>query len=238
MSSRPNSPEPVSTSGGRGLDLKIILVGAANAGKTSIVVRFCRESFSSTTPTIGANFMMKRLLISKVHVNLGIWDTAGQERFRSMTPLYYRNAKAAIIVWDCSKPGNFENAKTWIEELRTKAGPKVKLFLVANKIDCDHKHVNFSEINTYAKEENVTCFRVSAKTGKGIEELFKDIAKILVAEEKQKLLIRRESISKNQKQWEREESRPAPLLFDKVDEALGSSFQVSSDSDSHGKCSC
>ena len=41
-----------------------------------------------------------------------LWDTAGQERFRSMAPMYYRGAKAAVIVFDATKDqakdGGFE----------------------------------------------------------------------------------------------------------------------------------
>ena len=45
---------------------------------------------------------------------LQIWDTAGQERFRSMAPMYYRNAKAAILVFDVTKEQSFLKVKEWL----------------------------------------------------------------------------------------------------------------------------
>jgi GTPase SAR1 family protein len=36
-------------------------------------------------------------------IKFEIWDTAGQERFRSLSPMYYRNAQAAVVVFDVTK---------------------------------------------------------------------------------------------------------------------------------------
>ena len=47
-----------------------------------------------------------------------IWDTAGQERFRSMAPLYYRGAVAAILVFSITDEGSFEKLKEWVRELK------------------------------------------------------------------------------------------------------------------------
>lgn len=44
-----------------------------------------------------------------------VWDTAGQERFRSMAPMYYRNANAALLVFDITQYGTFEAMKTWVK---------------------------------------------------------------------------------------------------------------------------
>eukprot|EP00494_Astrolonche_serrata_P004486 UN04499 len=52
-------------------------------------------------PTIGAAYLSKDIDIQNSRVKLQIWDTAGQERFRSMAPIYYRGADAAILVLTC-----------------------------------------------------------------------------------------------------------------------------------------
>ena len=46
------------------------------------------------------------------------WDTAGQERFRSMAPLYYRGAVAAILVFSITDESSFEKLKEWVRELK------------------------------------------------------------------------------------------------------------------------
>jgi GTPase SAR1 and related small G proteins len=44
-----------------------------------------------------------------------VWDTAGQERFRSMAPMYYRNANAALLVFDITQYHSFAAIKTWVK---------------------------------------------------------------------------------------------------------------------------
>ena len=41
-------------------------------------------------------------------IKFEIWDTAGQERFRSLSPMYYRNAQAAVVVYDVTKAVSLE----------------------------------------------------------------------------------------------------------------------------------
>jgi small GTP-binding protein len=106
-----------------GLDRKIVIVGATDVGKTSITMRYCHGSFSTpTSATIGASFLQKRIIVggengasTRRKMTLQIWDTAGQERFRSMAPMYYRNAKAAILVFDLLNEATFEKIKEWLQ---------------------------------------------------------------------------------------------------------------------------
>ena len=70
----------------------------------------------------GASFLQKRVKLpdnSKSEVCLQIWDTAGQERFRALAPMYYRGAKAAVIVCDCTDMPSFKRCASWIEDLRS-----------------------------------------------------------------------------------------------------------------------
>lgn len=48
-----------------------------------------------------------------------VWDTAGQERFRSMAPMYYRNANAALLVFDITHYYTFTSIKSWIKGIET-----------------------------------------------------------------------------------------------------------------------
>nr|GMD09541.1 Ras-related protein RABF2a [Ipomoea batatas] len=71
-----------------------VLLGDVGAGKSSLVLRFVKES------TIGAAFFSQTVAVNDATVKFEIWDTAGQERYHSLAPMYYRGAAAAIIVYD------------------------------------------------------------------------------------------------------------------------------------------
>eukprot|EP01127_Copromyxa_protea_P003274 TRINITY_DN1310_c0_g1_i6.p1 TRINITY_DN1310_c0_g1~~TRINITY_DN1310_c0_g1_i6.p1 ORF type:complete len:141 (-),score=17.42 TRINITY_DN1310_c0_g1_i6:474-896(-) len=98
------------------LSCKVVLLGSSGVGKTSIVIRYVQSAFAADQQaTIGASFWTKRLHFVDNSITLQIWDTAGQERYRSITPMYYRGAQAAILVFDVTNIESFENAQSWIE---------------------------------------------------------------------------------------------------------------------------
>jgi small GTP-binding protein len=95
-----------------GIDRKIVILGCTDTGKTSLTIRYCHNNFATpTAATIGASFLQKRIMLDRHKMTLQIWDTAGQERFKSMAPMYYRNAKAAILVFDVSKKDTFDKVR-------------------------------------------------------------------------------------------------------------------------------
>jgi Ras-related protein Rab-5C len=61
--------------------------------------------------TIGAAFLTQTISLDEnTTVKFEIWDTAGQERYKSLAPMYYRNANCAVVVYDITqavspKPG-------------------------------------------------------------------------------------------------------------------------------------
>ena len=98
---------------------KVVMLGEGRVGKTSLVLRFCKDTFSdSQPPTIQASFLDKPMTVGDKRVNLAIWDTAGQERFHALGPIYYRAADAALLVYDISDPDSFIKVQTWVKELR------------------------------------------------------------------------------------------------------------------------
>ena len=56
---------------------------------------------------------------------LFIYLTAGQERFRSMAPMYYRGAKAAVCVFDVTNESSYERVITWLRDLKIHADPNI-----------------------------------------------------------------------------------------------------------------
>ncbi|KAK4047962.1 hypothetical protein OIO90_006000 [Microbotryomycetes sp. JL221] len=118
------------------LEAKVVILGSQGVGKTSIVHRYTSGQFSySLSSTIGASFLTKKLVVDGCKVRLQIWDTAGQERFRSMAPLYYRGALAAILVYDITNEDSFEDIKVWLDELRRNMSPDLIIHVVGSKAD-------------------------------------------------------------------------------------------------------
>jgi len=78
---------------------KLLLVGEADVGKSSILLRFTDDTFSEEqASTIGVDFKVKMMTTSSGNkVKATIWDTAGQERFRTLTSSYYRGAHGVIL---------------------------------------------------------------------------------------------------------------------------------------------
>jgi len=120
----------------RSVQVKLVLLGEAAVGKSSVVLRFVSNEFQpNKEPTIGAAFLTQKCRLEDRVLRYEIWDTAGQERFHSLAPMYYRNAQAAVVVYDVTKATSLEKAKTWVKELQRQANPNIVIALAGNKID-------------------------------------------------------------------------------------------------------
>ena len=80
-------------------------------------------------------FLTQKISLANRIIKFEIWDTAGQERFASLAPMYYRNAQAALVVYDLTKPTSLTKAKHWVAELQRQASPGIVIALVGNKLD-------------------------------------------------------------------------------------------------------
>ncbi|GAV53373.1 hypothetical protein ZYGR_0AI06570 [Zygosaccharomyces rouxii] len=157
--------------------IKLVLLGEAAVGKSSIVLRFVSNDFSENKePTIGAAFLTQRVNIGEQTVKFEIWDTAGQERFASLAPMYYRNAQAALVVYDITKPQSFIKARHWVKELHEQASKGIVIALVGNKLDMiengGERKVAKEEAEKLAEEEGLLFFETSAKSGENVNEVF------------------------------------------------------------------
>ncbi|KAL8978939.1 MAG: hypothetical protein Q9205_005604 [Flavoplaca limonia] len=116
--------------------VKLVLLGEAAVGKSSLVLRFVNNDFQENKePTIGAAFLTQKCNLPHRTIKFEIWDTAGQERFASLAPMYYRNAQSALVVYDITKPTSLVKARHWVAELQRQASPGIVIALVGNKSD-------------------------------------------------------------------------------------------------------
>lgn len=102
-----------------------------------------------------AAFLTQKIQLPNRVIKFEIWDTAGQERFASLAPMYYRNAQAALVVYDLTKPTSLVKAKHWVAELQRQASPGIVIALVGNKLDlCAENSDSASESGTPAPSES------------------------------------------------------------------------------------
>jgi small GTP-binding protein len=73
---------------------------------------------------------------TRVRVKLQIWDTAGEERFRSVAPMYYKNASAIILVYDSTNRTSFKALESWVQEIDDNATEDLLIVsITASKCD-------------------------------------------------------------------------------------------------------
>lgn len=153
---------------------RICLLGDANVGKTSLLSRFCDNSFKEKyNNTIGVDFRLVTLkcngFISKIH----IWDTAGQERFRSLALNYLNNSHGFIFMYDITDRDSFNNVVNWIDLALEKNVKTIANFLVGNKCDNEGKRqISIEEGKNLAKDKNLFFMETSAKANNNVQKLF------------------------------------------------------------------
>ena len=150
---------------------KIIFVGDAGVGKTTIISRLMDNPFNDVyEPSIGVDFMSKNIKYHGQSIKLQIWDTAGQEKYKGLIPSYVRNSSIVFLVYDVSSKTSFENIPNWLNFIRTIEN--TSLVLCGNKIDLENREVKKEEGEELAKKEGISFFEVSAKTDENIKDMF------------------------------------------------------------------
>ena len=161
---------------------RVVLIGDSQVGKTSLIHRFVRNSYEKQQKnTVGAVFHTYEEEINGQKVIMQIWDTAGQEKYRSLGPIYYRNASAGVAVFDVTNVDSLTGLQQWIDDFKRHTDNPL-LFVVGNKMDLRQDDVGMSDAqaNEFAEKNGAKLFLTSAKTGQNVKELFKDVFDELV----------------------------------------------------------
>lgn len=117
------------------IDVKLIFLGKASVGKSSIIVTYTDDKFSDNLPnTIGVAFIPKEFEKNESKLRLNIWDTCGQDRFMSIAKMYYRDANVILLVVEAENESSLERAQEEYEMIEEET-KDAKVFLVVNKID-------------------------------------------------------------------------------------------------------
>jgi small GTP-binding protein len=162
---------------------RVVMIGDSDVGKTSILNQLVTHTFKAEEPqTIAANYQVYIDEVDGVSIEVQVWDTAGQERYRSLGPIYYRNASGAVLVYDVANRRTFENLPDWLLAFTEVAGPNSPVTVVANKIDLPEaaQQVPAAEGRQWATSKSCEFSLTSAKTGAGVKELFRNLARTVV----------------------------------------------------------
>ncbi len=159
---------------------KICVVGNGGVGKTSLVLRYCENTFKENyIMTIGSNFSTKTVDLQdypQFQVKLQIWDLAGQKHFSFVRPPFYRGATGIIYVFDLTRRSSFSDLIEWKAEVEKVVTQKPTL-LVGNKLDLaneGNREVSEQEGDSLKSEMGARrYFETSAKKGNSIEGIFK-----------------------------------------------------------------
>ena len=153
---------------------KLIFLGDQGVGKSCILNRFLNDTFTEEyQATIGLDFQSKNIQIENQDIHLLLYDTAGQEKFRSLIPMYTRDANIILLVYDISNRDSFNHLSDWIKDLTNINFNEVIFAIVGNKSDLTgSRAITSEEGKKFADERNFIFQEISAKTGSGFSDLF------------------------------------------------------------------
>jgi Ras-related protein Rab-22 len=160
---------------------KIILLGNEGVGKTSLAARWLQGYYNpDIVPTVGASNSLQEIAIGNRIVRISLWDTAGQEKFRSITPLYIRGARVAIIVASANCLESFHAVVEWLDLLVSTQPRPIPAIFAVNKSDLVDPWADesCSALIELYRSSFVTVFAVSALSGDQVTELFTEAARI------------------------------------------------------------
>lgn len=158
------------------LQRKICLLGSDGVGKTSIIQRYTKGTFSSSyLVTLGVDFYeteYKKETNGITNTLLAqVWDLASQKTFVRIRAQYLSYTHYIVIVIDINRTTE-EFVQSWIDDLHAHAGEDVPFIFALNKIDLATDKIIEEEVEKLSKQYGVKVFPTSAKTGYNIKELF------------------------------------------------------------------
>ena len=153
--------------------IKIIMVGSINVGKTSLVAKYAiGKAPIKTESTKNASYVNKIKKVNGIKFEIRLWDTAGQEKYKSLTKLFIKDAKIAILVYSIDNEESFKDLDSWLELIKSMNDETVLYGVCANKSDlASEKTIPDEKGKEYAKNINAEWTSTSAIiNGKGIDK--------------------------------------------------------------------
>lgn len=156
---------------------KIILLGDSSVGKTALAKKWLHINYpkESQSPTYGAGYSENEVFVHNKMEKIQIWDTAGQEKYRSMAPIYARDAHGVLLVFDLTCKDSFNDIPLWIQSIQSIG--KVEFVCLGNKFDLPDREVSSEEALNYCQSLGIDYFETSAETGFNVDAAFMTLIK-------------------------------------------------------------
>ena len=181
------------------------LMGESAGGKTSIAHYFYAGEYigPECMSTVGLDYHFKFIACKDKTIKITLWDTAGQEKFGSLSAGYLRGVQALLLVfsltpiWHDGANKNYKEAKGeeklkiqkdytlktfnkvsfWLTQFNSFNNQKNKIiYLIGNKSDdTENRIIRLEDAQKFAKNNKLTYFETSAKTGRNIQKVFESL---------------------------------------------------------------
>jgi small GTP-binding protein len=165
---------------------KIILIGDFSTGKTSLIRRFVDNQFSdSYLSTIGVKISRKKIPLDHEVIQGLIWDIEGGTEKKPVNKTYLTGAHGCIIVSDTTREETIAHIASYIELVKS-VSPNAPFVLALNKCDCineTERETLYQKVSQQYCSDTTDIYLTSAKSGEGVEEMFKALARKMVGKE-------------------------------------------------------
>lgn len=161
--------------------VKVVVIGDSGIGKTCVATRAFRGDFQegANATIVATNFTIP---VKNDHGGMmfEIWDTAGQDEYKSIVPIYFKNASVALVCYAINNKESFDHVKEWIDLAKQKSPPDLKVAIIATKSDLDSQRViPMGDGQDLADSLGAVLFmETSALTGLNVNEIFEALANI------------------------------------------------------------
>ena len=154
-------------------NIKMILIGDTQVGKTSFLNQFFSEGFNpNLTSTIGITESSKILFYNNKKYKIQIWDTAGQERFESIPKQYYEKIEGVFLFYDVTNEKSFDNVIKWLKDILEGGHKDLIVYLLGNKVDLiDKRKISYEKGLSFAKNKNIKFMEISCKLDLNIRDV-------------------------------------------------------------------
>lgn len=160
--------------------VRIITVGNVEAGKTSIIKRYCEGRFSvKYHATIGVDYGKTKVSVEDIEIMANIFDLSGHPVFKIVRTEFYSNIDAVLLVYDISDSSSSgeraEALERWLHEMAEGMdNTSVVCVVCGNKSD-KRARVQNKDVERWVDMHKFSHFVVSALNGIGIREMFQSL---------------------------------------------------------------
>ncbi|KAH3744651.1 Rho GTPase [Pelomyxa schiedti] len=183
----------MSSTDGHLYELKVMVIGDSNVGKTCLLISYTTNSFPGEyVPTVFDNYNANAV-VDSYPIAFGLWDTSGADDYDSLRPLSYTGTDVFVICFSIIESSSYARVTTkWLPEIKAHATPVPPIVLVGTKMDQrkvpGKKATTIQQGEALAREigayKYVEC---SALTQEGLATVFEEAARAVKKREEDKI---------------------------------------------------